>query len=120
MKKVLIVEDSKTTSDAMKILLEYYKYNVVQCFDSRTAVMQARKHKPGIILLDFMMPGMSGKEVLESLKADPELKDIPVILLTAKTDALKWNKELSKCDKFMTKPFDNKELMAEVKRLYKG
>ncbi|MBN1792724.1 response regulator [Candidatus Woesearchaeota archaeon] len=115
--KILVVEDSHDTSNALKILFEYNKFSVIQCFESQQALDIAKQSKPGLIILDFMMPGLSGKDVLVMLKQDPKTKDIPVIMLTAKTDALKTNAALKACDKFMTKPFDNKEVLKEAKKL---
>jgi DNA-binding response OmpR family regulator len=119
MKKVMIVEDSKFIADAIKIMLESKGIQVMHVSDGSKAISTAKKESINLIILDLMMPDVSGTQVLAMLKKDKGTKNIPTIILTARTDALKWDDSLKKCDKFMTKPFDNKELVDSVISLMK-
>jgi DNA-binding response OmpR family regulator len=119
MKKVLLVEDSIYTANAIKLILNSENIEVDHLSDGSDVMNWVAQNDYGLILLDLMMPKVSGKEVFQMLKADPKGKDIPVIILTARLDILQWDEELKKCDKYMKKPFDNKELIAEVKKLLK-
>lgn len=114
MKKVLIVEDSPFIAEAVKILLNAHGIYLDYLRDSTKAVDLINKGGYSLIILDLMMPVVSGKDILLKLKSDERTKNIPVIILTAKTDSLKWEPDLKVCDKFITKPFDNTELVSSV------
>lgn len=119
MKKILIVEDSIFIAKVVKILLEKNKYQVIHTAEGSKALDIIKNENINLVILDLMMPEISGKDVLNNIRNDPQTKDIPVLILTAKTDALKWIKDLKGYDKFMTKPFDNNELLKEIKELLK-
>lgn len=82
MAKVLIVEDDPLMSRMYQKIFTFQKYEVEIAGDGQEALDKLLGFKPTIILLDIMMPKMNGLEVLEKLKANPETKDIPVIMLT--------------------------------------
>ncbi len=82
MAKILIVEDDPLISRMYQKIFTFEKYEVVSAADGEEGLEQARKEKPTLILLDVMMPKMNGLEVLEKLKADPETKSLPVVMLT--------------------------------------
>ena len=82
-KIVLIVEDNKLNMELFVGLLQESGYETVQSIDGRDVVDLARKHKPNLVLLDIQLPETSGMECALRLKADEELKDIPVIAVTA-------------------------------------
>ena len=119
MKKILVIDDSKLILYALKRLLENAdkELEIHEADSGKKALDFLDKNKPDLIVLDLMMPGMSGNELFRRIKDDNKTKDIPVLILTADTDALKWEKELKKCDKFMIKPFDNDELVTEIRKL---
>ncbi len=81
-KTILMVEDDVFLADLYKTKFDLEGYNVVVAYDGEKGFELAVKNKPSIILLDIILPKMGGFEVLEKLKADTSLKDIPVILLT--------------------------------------
>jgi len=118
-KSILVIDDSKLILYALERLLENADkdYDIHEADSGKKALDFLEKNKPDIILLDLMMPGMSGVEFFKKIKNDEKTKDIPVLILTADTDALRWENELKACDKFMIKPFDNDELVGEVKKL---
>lgn len=80
--KVLIVEDDQLIQRMYEKIFTFQKFDVVLASDGEEGLDKARTEKPTIILLDVMMPKMNGMEVLEKLKLDPELKTIPVIMLS--------------------------------------
>ena len=118
-KSILVIDDSKLILYALQRILENAdkELEIHEADSGNKALDFLKKNKPDLIVLDLMMPGMSGNELFRRIKQDEKTKDIPVLILTADTDALKWEKELKKCDKFMIKPFDNDELVNEVKKL---
>lgn len=82
MAKVLIVEDDPLMSRMYQKIFTFEKFEVVMAADGQEGVDKARAEKPTLILLDVMMPKMNGLQALEKLKADPETKAIPVVMLT--------------------------------------
>jgi DNA-binding response OmpR family regulator len=116
---VLIVEDSMLVASAVKIILKKEGIESMITDEGRKVIDIVKKEGIKLIVLDLMMPGFSGVDVFKELKKDKTLKDVKIMILTAKTDALKWYPELKAADKFMNKPFDNDELAREVKKLLK-
>jgi CheY-like chemotaxis protein len=113
--KVLIVDDEVDIVSTVKYRLEFCEFEVVTAANGKEGLEKAASEKPDIILLDISMPVMNGHEMLERLKNNPELKDIPVIMFTAFSDARYVAKavELGVTD-YATKPFDFPELMGKI------
>ncbi len=110
--KILIVDDEPAIVDLIKLNLELEGFETLSCKDGFEAIKIAYSQKPDLILLDIMMPGMSGFEACKSLQS----LNIPIILLTAK-DSIKdklLGLELG-ADDYITKPFDSRELIARIK-----
>ena len=82
MAKILIIEDDPLMRRLYQKIFTFEKYEVESAEDGEEGLEKARKVKPTLILLDVMMPKMNGLQVLEKLKADPDLKKIPVVMLT--------------------------------------
>lgn len=82
MAKILIVEDDPLMSRMYQKIFTFEKYEVDMASDGQEGLEKARTSKPTMILLDVMMPKMNGLQVLDKLKSDPELKSIPVVMLT--------------------------------------
>ena len=83
-RKILIVDDEEDLCDLIKLTLEATgNFEVSACCDSRMAVRQVRKHRPELILLEIMMPGMDGSGIAAELEGDKDTQDIPIIFLTA-------------------------------------
>lgn len=113
--RVLIVDDEADIVSTVKYRLEFCGFEVITAANGKEGLEKAANEKPDIILLDISMPVMNGHEVLERLKSYPELKDIPVIMLTAYSDA----KDIAKAANlgiagYITKPFDFSELMGKI------
>ncbi len=123
MKKVLLVDDDVDFCEATKLLLDSKGYDVVLAYDGKEGLEKVRAEKPGMVILDVMMPEMSGYDVCVVLKADPELKKIPVILLTAvdqalfKTTYTQAMGLMTEADDYIAKPVEPGELVKRVEDL---
>lgn len=120
-KKILVVDDEKRIVEIVKAYLERDGYQVIAAYNGRTALDMARKEHPDLVVLDLMLPEVSGWDVCRALRKD---SDIPVIMLTARDDITDKivGLELG-ADDYVTKPFDPKELVSRVRavlRRYDG
>ncbi len=113
--KILIVDDEVSICELLKIELELEGYVCAMAHDGKNALEQFGAFSPDLVLLDLMLPGVSGYEVCESLRA---VSNVPIIMLTAKAEI--DDKVLglgTGADDYVTKPFDTYELLARVKAL---
>jgi DNA-binding response OmpR family regulator len=115
-KKILIVEDERDISRMLEYNLRKEGYATVQAADGPSGAALAARERPDLVLLDIMLPGVDGIEVLKRLRSDPRTSSLPVIMLTAKSEETDKivGLELG-ADDYMTKPFAIKELLARVK-----
>ncbi len=115
--KVLVAEDDVIIAHLVEFKLQQQGYVVLSARNGETALDLAKSEHPTLIILDVMMPIINGFQVLEGVKRTPELKDIPVILLTANgRDAdIERGLEMGAAD-YIVKPFSPNELMARVKK----
>ena len=112
---VMIVDDSLVVRAVVQAGLEVEGYQVVQAEDGKAALEQCQLRPPDVILLDIIMPGLDGYQVLAQLKADPELSHIPVVFLTARTDMTDVVAGLrAGAHDYLKKPFEPEELLARV------
>ncbi|MFG1462877.1 response regulator [Xanthobacter sp. DSM 24535] len=119
-KTVMIVEDNELNMKLFHDLLEANGYRTIQTRTGVEAVPLAREHKPDLILMDIQLPEVSGLEVTGWLKADPELKGIPVVAVTA--FAMKGDEERIRaggCEAYLSKPISVAKFLETV-RLYSG
>lgn len=115
-KNILIVEDEKDIIEVIRYYLEKDNYRVHVAQDGFSALELAEKVVPNLILLDLMLPKMDGVEVCKRLKSNPRLRDIPIIMVTAKSEEADKIRGLEiGADDYVTKPFSAKELVARVK-----
>jgi DNA-binding response OmpR family regulator len=115
MAKILVAEDEKQIADMIAFKLTNGGHQVIRAEDGEQAVNLAARELPDLILLDAMMPGLNGFEVLRRLKGDPALRSVPVIMVTAKgheRDVLSGLR--GGAVDYMVKPFSLKELSARV------
>jgi class 3 adenylate cyclase len=116
--KILIVDDEPFNLDLLEQELGEYDYVIERAEDGIEALEKTASFKPDVILLDYMMPRMNGVEVVKRLRATPEHKGIPVILLTAKASQEDKVAGLDAgADDYVTKPFDSIELLARVRAM---
>ena len=112
-KTVLVIEDDEAVSGLLIALLEDRGYAAVPAMDGKTAIELARKVDPHLITLDLALPGTDGHEVLENLKANPETRDIPVVVISAFTQILPAG-DRKKLAYLLGKPFDVTEVLEIV------
>lgn len=119
--RILVVDDVATNRIVMKVKLASACYSVDQAGSGAAALAAARDNKPDLILLDVMMPDMSGLDVCRALKADPATADIPVVLITALADRTAKMEGLEAgADDFLTKPVEEVTLLARVRSLLRA
>lgn len=119
--RILVIEDDAETRLALKVRFESAGYDVSFSADAATALIQARKASPDLILLDLGIPCGDGFLVLERMQRIPELEGIPVIVLTARDPAAAKQKALSAgASEFFQKPVDNDELLRAIEGLLVG
>ena len=119
--RILVVDDVATNRIVMKVKLAAAYYAVEQADCGLAALDAAHRTAPDLILLDVVMPDMSGLDVCRKLKADPETAEIPIILVTALTDrASKMAGLQAGADDFLTKPVDEVTLLARVRSLLRA
>jgi DNA-binding response OmpR family regulator len=113
--KVLIADDEPNIVISLEYLMKRAGYQVSIARDGQEALDTIRRERPRLVLLDVMMPRKSGFDVCQELRADEQIKDTLVLMLTAKGRDTDVNKGLGVgADAYMTKPFATKELVAKV------
>jgi len=114
--RILVVEDDEDTLVLLQAMLEGEGYAVELVKDGGAALARAEASRPDLILLDIMIPGMDGLEVCDRLRFDPQMRDVPVIFLTAKHDAYSASRaSILDAYAYIEKPFAPDELLAEVR-----
>ncbi|MBI3604504.1 MAG: response regulator [Nitrospirae bacterium] len=120
MKKILIVDDENALRLLVNATLEGEGFKILQAKNGHEAIMISQMEKPDLILLDLMMPGLSGMEALEVLRKSDASKTVPVIILTAKGQPEDREKALKMgANHFLTKPFSPLELLNLVESILK-
>ncbi|MCE5279934.1 MAG: response regulator [Planctomycetaceae bacterium] len=116
--KVLVVDDNEQNLELLSAYLETLKCTVITALDGITALAKVAQDPPNLILLDVMMPRMSGFEVCRKLKADPRSRDIPILMVTALNEMGDIERGVE-CgtDDFVSKPVNRLELITRVKSL---
>ena len=123
--KILLVDDDKDFVEATKVVLESKPYEVVVAYNGDEGLAKARKDKPDLIILDIIMPVKDGFSAAEQLKKDPELRNIPVIMLTSfaakgSETSLSVSQGLTlDTEDYVDKPVSPQELLRRVERLLK-
>lgn len=110
---ILLIEDEVAISDSVRYSLENEGFIVAAAYDGVTGLAAAREHPPDLIILDLMLPKMSGLDVCSALRRE---SSVPIIMLTAKTDEIDRVVGLEiGADDYITKPFSTRELVARVR-----
>ena len=115
-KRILVVDDEIDLVKAIQIRLKGANYEVVVAYDGEKGLEKAKQYKPDLIILDIMMPKMTGNDVAAVLKMDKELSRIPIIFLTCLADGIvdKPSGDTIVGSRFMAKPFDTEELLSAI------
>lgn len=118
MRQVLLIEDEANIAEALRFILSRDGWSVSVIADGDAALAEVARLRPDLVILDSMLPGKSGMEILTALRADPASTDLPILMLTAKGQLR--DRDAATCagaSAFMTKPFDNSEIRAKVREL---
>lgn len=117
-KKILVVDDEADVTDLLAYHLKSKGYEVVALNDANGSLGAARSFVPDLVILDVMMPDLTGIQICRLLRADPQLKNVPVIFLTAKAEEGDRIQGLEiGADDYVCKPFSTKELMLRVQSI---
>jgi len=117
-KKILVVEDDRDISELIVYNLEREGYDLACLYDGKHVLEFVHKRKPEIIILDLMLPEVDGIELCRSLKNDPDTKQIPIVMLTAKSEEADVVVGLQMgADDYIPKPFSPKVLVARIKAI---
>lgn len=117
MAKIVMIEDSKILGNALKGALEIKGHEVVWVNDGRLAFQTVKKNKPDIILLDLMLPHISGFEICKAVKSDSALYKTPIVIMSTLTGAEDRERAVSAgANHFIAKPYDLKRTLAEIEK----
>ncbi len=120
-KTILVVDDEVPILDALKVRLEASGYGVLTATNGQEGLDKARSLKPDLIILDVLLPKIDGYEVARLLKFDTKYKEIPIIMLTAKTqESDRKIGEQVRVNEYVTKPFNTKDLMELISKYIGG
>jgi DNA-binding response OmpR family regulator len=116
--RILVVEDEDNIALALDYLITREGYGHERVANGGEAMARIRALRPNLVLLDIMLPEVSGYEICQAVRLDPDLSDVRILMMTARGSAVERKKGLALgADGFISKPFELKELRAEVRRL---
>jgi DNA-binding response OmpR family regulator len=119
--RVLVVEDEDNIAVALEFLITREGYAHDRVASGAEAMPRIRDTRPDLVLLDVMLPEVSGYEICEGIRTDPSLSQVKVLMMTARGSALERRKGIELgADGFISKPFELQDLRAEVRRLLAG
>jgi len=114
--KILIIEDEETIRSYISLLLGTFGYETIEASSGAKGIELAAEHKPDIILMDIMMPGMDGIEACKSLKEDEFLESIPVLMVTAKTNEATMERAFDAgAFDYISKPLNKLEMTTRIR-----
>ncbi len=115
MKKALIVEDHPDLLEVLTLQLEKMGFTVVSANTGMEGVTKAVEEKPQLILMDFMLPGMDGREATHRIRSNQETKDIPILVITALTKKSQLRECIKAgCNDYIVKPFTPEKLLKKI------
>jgi two-component system cell cycle response regulator DivK len=115
-KTILVVEDQEDNRQILRDLLGSAGYEMIEADNGEDAIAMATAHRPDLILMDIQLPILDGYEATRRIKADPSLKDIPIIVVTSY--ALSGDEDKARaagCDDYVAKPYSPRALLAKIK-----
>ena len=115
MKRVLIVEDEEAVRELEKFILEQQGYEVMEARDGLEGLAKAEFRRPDLILLDLMMPDVSGGRMFDEMKRHPTTSGIPIVVVTGKPDAHEMFDDEIGPDNVIMKPFEADTLLGRIK-----
>lgn len=118
-RRVLLIEDEPNIAEAIRFLLSRDGWQVGLHADGTDAIDHIRAERPDLVILDVMLPGRSGMDILRDLRAMEDMQDLPVLMLTARGQLRDRDMaERAGVSRFMTKPFSNAEVLTAVRDLH--
>ncbi|MEM7694923.1 MAG: phosphate regulon transcriptional regulator PhoB [Pseudomonadota bacterium] len=118
MPRILVVEDEEPITEILRYNLEAEGFSVESAARGDEAEVRLAEHVPDLLILDWMLPGLSGIELCRRLRARPDTEELPIIMLTARGEEVERIRGLSTgADDYITKPFSTPELLARVKAI---
>jgi len=120
-KRILCIEDEPEMIELMRLILSRKGYQVTGATGGQAGLEKMQQELPDLVLLDLMMPDMGGWEVYQQMKVDEKLKEIPVIIVTAKAQSIDkvLGLHIAKVDDYIAKPFNPSELIDSVENVFK-
>jgi two-component system, cell cycle response regulator DivK len=115
--RILVVEDQEDNRRIIRDLLASAGYDMMEALDGEAGVRLAKTHRPDLILMDIQLPVLDGYEATRRIKADPELRAIPIVVVTSY--ALSGDEAKARaagCDAYVAKPFSPRELLATIRK----
>ena len=121
-KKVVCIEDELEMIELVKLILDRNRFEVTGAVGGQEGLDKIGEIKPDLVLLDLMMPEMDGWEVYQKMKASENMRDIPVIVVTAKAQSIDrvLGLHIARVDDYITKPFGPQELLDSVERVIRN
>jgi two-component system, OmpR family, phosphate regulon response regulator PhoB len=114
-KRVLVVEDEEAVRELERFILEQHGYEVMEARDGLEGLTKAEFRKPDLILLDLMMPDVSGGRMFDEMRHHPATKDIPIVVVTGKPDAHEMFDDAIGEDNVIMKPFEADALIGRIR-----
>jgi two-component system cell cycle response regulator DivK len=115
-KRILVIEDQEDNRQILRDLLGNAGFDMIEAADGQEGVAAANKERPDLILMDIQLPIMDGYEATRRIRANPELKAIPIIAVTSYALSGDEAKAMAAgCDAYVTKPYSPRQLLAKVK-----
>lgn len=115
-KRVLVVEDHEENRRIVRLLLAHAGIEMIEAVNGEEGLAAAERERPDVILMDIQLPGLDGYEVTRRIKANPELRHIPIIVVTSYALSGDDKKAFEAgCDAYVTKPFAPRELLAKIR-----
>ncbi len=117
--KILCIEDDPEMIELVKLILSRHGYEVIGATGGEAGLQAIEREQPALVLLNLMMPEMDGWEVYQRMRADERMKDVPVIVVTAKAQSIDkvLGLHIAKVNDYITKPFGPSELLTSVMRV---
>lgn len=117
-RRVLVVEDEDNIALALDFLMEREGYDHDRVADGDAALPKIRAMRPDLVVLDVMLPGISGYDICRDVRGDPALREVKILMMTARGSSVERRRgQAIGADGFITKPFELKELRQEMRRL---
>jgi DNA-binding response OmpR family regulator len=117
-RRVTLIEDERNIIEAIRFILARDGWDVRTHSNGDDAVATVRAQRPDLLILDVMLPGRSGFDILQEIRSDPEMNGLPVLMLTARGQERDRDMaERAGASRYMTKPFSNAEVLAAVREL---